>query len=348
MTNIRAFAYRNKENILNKSSSGGAFTAIVDAMYNINDTKPIVFGVTFDEDLNVVYEAAYSKEECSKFRGSKYVRSSLGNTAELIEELLINNNVVLFTGIPCQVYSIKKRLSKKNLNLDNFYCVDLICHGTPNVKLWNEFKRWLEDKNKSKIKKFSFRYSNSKWKAYPCMAEFENGTRKINTQDVRIFTNLFFTHLGMNEMCYSCKFANMKRVGDLTIGDFWGINDAIPNFTRKHNLPDSHGISLILQNNIKGEKIMKAINETRYTDNKIILEECHTDKYLKHQHNLNKPIEKPIETENFRKDFNNKGFEYIISKYAGYNTKGKVIFTIKKILYNTGTMKYVNKFLKNR
>lgn len=344
------FAYINSKSILKKSSSGGAYTAIVDAIYSIieddsKDNNPVVFGATFDEEFNVIHKAAYNKQECEQFRGSKYVQSKLGSTIKEIEKYLKMGRVVLFTGTPCQIYSIKHYLNNRNIDCNNFYSVDIICHGTPNPKLWKEFKEWLEKKNKSKLKDFSFRYKDAKWKEYAAMAQFENGTKKVNTQDVRLFTALFFTHFIMKEACYNCKFANLDRVGDLTIGDFWGADKVMSTFLNDNRIDTSDGISLILVNSLKGKYLIDIINRISISENKGILKQCHSDKYIKYQNNLNKPISKPSNSKTFWKEFDEKGFEYIINKYGGYNANGKVKFYIKKIMNEIGAVSFVKKII---
>ena len=263
MTN-KAFAFRNKKDIVNKSSSGGAFTAIVDILFeNSKNEDIVVFGAAFDENFYVTHQEAKTKEQCAIFRGSKYVHSKLGDTATKIKQYLINGDTVLFSGTPCQVHAIREYLKKYNIDDTKLYCIDIICHGAPNQKLWIDFKKWLEDKNKSKLEEFSFRYSKAKWKDYACMARFRNKVKKINSHDVRLFTELFFTELIMSEKCYSCKFANMNRVGDITLGDFWGIKKVMPNLIKKNNIKDTVGISLVISNNQKGTNIINNIKNKK-------------------------------------------------------------------------------------
>ena len=47
--------------------------------------------------------------------------------------------------------------------------------------LWEDYRKWLEEKNGSNLVDFSFRYKGAGWKLYPSMAEFANGKKKVNT-----------------------------------------------------------------------------------------------------------------------------------------------------------------------
>ena len=51
------------------------------------------------------------------------------------------------------------------------------------------------------------------------------------------------------ESCYQCVYANTNRVGDLTVGDFWGIAKSHPDF----NSPK--GVSSVFVNTEKGQKL---------------------------------------------------------------------------------------------
>ena len=254
---MTVYAFRNREEVERKSSSGGAFSAVVEAVFNMfgGESNITVYGATFDDSLNVVHVAAKDIVSCNIFRGSKYIESNIIDCYSKIDEELRKGNVVLFSGTPCQVSAINNYLKHKAVNREKFYIVDILCHGTPSKSLWNDYKEWLEKKNRSKLVDFSFRYKSARWKLYPCMAEFEDGTVKINTQDVRLFTTLFFTGLAYRECCYHCRYANLNREGDITLGDFWGFENVMPVIAKQWNARACQGVSLVLVNSKKGERL---------------------------------------------------------------------------------------------
>ena len=58
--------------------------------------------------------------------------------------------------------------------------------------------------------------------------------------------------------CYNCEFSNIPRVGDITLGDFWGIQY----FDKKFSLENKdRGISLVYINNDKGMQYFNKIKE---------------------------------------------------------------------------------------
>lgn len=161
--------------------------------------------------------------------------------------------MVYFTGVGCQVAGLRSFLLK---DYPNLITSDLVCHGTPNQKLFDEHIAYLEKLYKGKAVDYQFR-DNSKWGVY------ESVTIITGLHDTKIFklpTYKFSPYLYsfMHAMtyrlsCYECPFAKVPRQGDITLADFWGAKKFTP------ELDSSKGVSLILVNTPKGEKIIKQI-----------------------------------------------------------------------------------------
>lgn len=335
----KKFALKNTD-IIN-SSSGGAFPTIIEAIkFELGKEKQlIVYGAAFNDKLDITYQRATTDSEYLKFRGSKYVRSEMGSTLKDIEKDLKNGNNVLFTGVPCQVFALKQFLNRKNVDMTNLYLVDLICHGTPGNKVWKDFVQWIERQYNSKLVEFSFRYSQARWNVYPVMAKFENGKIIVNGYKVRLFIKLFFTHLIMCKGCYSCKFSNLERNSDLTIGDFWGIETVMPEY------PYKNGVNIVLVNTDNGEKIVNIINKLANKNKAIVISKCNSNDYLKFQTNLNHPTVKPEKFEEFWKDYESYGFEYVLKKYGDYNLIGRARHYVTRFLGETNMRPLLDKIL---
>ena len=69
------YAVRHKDNaILMNSSSGGAFSAIAQAILGKGG---VVYGATYDGNMVVRHVGVYNNDELWKLRGSKYVQSDI-------------------------------------------------------------------------------------------------------------------------------------------------------------------------------------------------------------------------------------------------------------------------------
>ena len=135
------FAARLKDlEALKHSQSGGAFMAIAE---KIIQNGGVVYGVGSGEHFKVEHQRATTIDECKLFRGSKYVQSDLGDTFRNIKKDLLDKKEVLFVGTPCQVAGLKSYISPKYRN--QLLLVDLVCHGVPSPKVWDEYLSYTTD-----------------------------------------------------------------------------------------------------------------------------------------------------------------------------------------------------------
>ena len=307
---IEVFAFSHKADVVKKSASGGAFSAIVEAFFSIYPTsQAVVYGVTLNENMEAVYQSANTLEQCKKFQGSKYVRSNMRGIAEEITQKLQEGFTVLFSGTPCFVYALKTKLSQWNAPTDKLLCIDLICHGTPEVKYWDAYKKFLEERSNSRLTQYQFRTHLLGKGPYTAIAEFENGRKQIGTLETALFNRLFLRHYTLAEGCFCCRFTNLERQGDLTIGDFWGIEKVMPEF------PNGKAVSEILVNTQKGVAVAQWMQNRADWD----IQRCMSMDFVRYQNNLQRPAEKPQDYAQFKQEFQNHGFKFVAKKYAGYD-----------------------------
>ncbi|WFR56252.1 Coenzyme F420 hydrogenase/dehydrogenase, beta subunit C-terminal domain [Anaerocolumna sp. AGMB13025] len=250
-----------QQEVREKSSSGGAFTAISDYILKQGGT---VYGAAFNEYFEVIHSQAVDTKQRDKMRGSKYVQSDLGNIFTEIKSVLEAGKLVLFTGTPCQNGGLKSYLGKEYPGL--ILC-DIACHGVPSPKVWEDYKVYLEDRYKETIQSVNFRNKDSGWRESALKVEFDKKVYKKNMQEDPFYI-LFFSHYILRPSCYQCVYTSFHRVSDITLADFWGIENSHKNFS------DNTGVTLVLSNTGKGEKIVKAI--WKDTD---IMETSHTAFY---------------------------------------------------------------------
>ena len=245
----KIYAARIKQDDANlkNSTSGGAFYLL--AKY-VLENNGVVFGATYNENLEVVHSIIHREEEIYKLQGSKYVQSDPLNTYEIAKEYLDKGVMVLYAGTPCQVAALKRYLSADCLNL---VTIDLVCFGVPSPGLFKSYLKWLENKNKCKIKKYSFR-KNYWGLQYRSEIEDENSNKILlspNDPYIIGFTRKKFHR----KCCYDCKYKSDYRVGDITLGDYWGIQKIFP------KLLDGEGVSRIFINTKKGEDIFEFVRK---------------------------------------------------------------------------------------
>lgn len=292
----KVYAVKNKDlNTRLSSSSGGVFIEIA---RHIVDKNGCVFGAVYDEENNVKHIKVENIQDINLLKTSKYVQSDINNTYKEVKDELMKDRYVLFSGTPCQIAGLLKTLN--NINQDKLITCDIVCHGVPSPRVFKDYKKILEKKYESKIKSINFRHKNENAPQNFCV-EFEQGKKYIKKLSKDIYYKLFIKNFILRENCFDCKYSNMDRVSDITLGDFWGIDKSIRNFN------DNKGVSLVILNTFKGKDIFEKIH------NKFEVVESNTKNCL--QPNLIKPTEKPREYNAFWNDYIKRGYKYTATKY---------------------------------
>lgn len=240
-------AINNNEKMRKKSSSGGMFTLLAEEIINRNGA---VFGVAYDKNNVVKHTFVEKLEDIEKLMGSKYVQSDLSNSYKKVKEFLEKNKEVLFSGTPCQILGLKNYLGK---NYNNLYCVDVVCHGVPSPKVFRKYILGLEEKHKSKIVNIDFRNKDHGWVDFYNCYTFSNKKKLKTTKTDNLFMNAFLKNLSLRKSCYNCQSNNFRSKSDITLGDYWGIEEIHP------EIFDDKGCSLIIVNTQKGLDILSKI-----------------------------------------------------------------------------------------
>lgn len=309
--NNRVFAVKHQNHKVQfESTSGGAFTAIANWAELQNG---IIFGAAYDEQLNVIHCKAKNTEEYVKFRGSKYVQSLIGNTFIEIRELLTQGKLVLFSGTPCQVSGLKLFLLKPYSNL---YTVDIICHGVPSPKVFKDYINFIQ--KKGKLLSINMRYKAKGWNASEGKIIYANGKKIVGSGVAGLWRKLYSSRCITRPCCYECKFTNFNRQGDITIGDYWGIEKSHPNFF------DNNGISLLLLNSAKGNYIFENIKNELYSI------ESSREKCL--QPMLYESVRQPLYRDLFWEDYGKFPFKKVAKKYGEYGIISQIKIKYKYIL----------------
>lgn len=247
-----AFACVHRSNeVLKKSTSGGAFTAIAEIIFARGG---VVYGCAYVTPVETRHIRIDLQENLQKLRGSKYVQSTIGDSYRQALEDLRAGKWVLFTGTPCQIAGLKAFLGKP---YDTLITADIICHGVPSAAYFRKFIAWYEKKYRCSVVEFDFRSKNNFGWSCAGICRTENFGH-IKNRKVYYFDNYYYDYFLRGEIyrdsCYSCKYTNLYRPGDFTLGDFWGAEG------QKLDFNATDGCSLVLLNTEKAKSIFKELN----------------------------------------------------------------------------------------
>ena len=148
------------------------------------------------------------------------------------------------------------------------------------------------------------------WGSQSPRINYANGDSVFNTHETHLWNTIFMSHLALRPNCYTCRYTNMHRPGDLTIGDYWGIQNVHPEFY------DKKGVSLLLINSSKGSVIFENLKDHFHY--------LQTDEEKCFQYNLYHQTECPTEREQFWKDYIRLSFRQVCVKYFNYGFRNKI------------------------
>ncbi len=300
---VYAVQYKESD-ILKKSSSGAVFSAFADF---ILEKGGAVAGCVFDESFKAVHIVTEDNELVVKMRGSKYVQSNMGNSFKQAKEYLENGQPVLFTGTPCQVAGLKTYLKK---DYENLYTVDLICHGVPSPLLLEEYIKKIK---KEKGELISLKFRNKERNGW-CSQGSVTYTSKGKSKSFTItpfndsYYNLYYMENCVSRYsCYSCPYATQKRVSDVTIGDYWNIDEKLSLNEYKD------GMSVALINTEKGNELFSEVK------NKLRFYKSDLEHAVKGNGNLKAPNKMPEKREYIYKSIRENGYENTVKDYCKFS-----------------------------
>lgn len=279
---IKAYGCYSKNNDIRKqSSSGGIFSLLAHQVLNVGG---VVFGARYDNDFNVIHDYIEDINELYKLRGSKYLQSIIGENFKIAKEFLEQGRLVLFSGTPCQIDGLIKFLGKEYKNL---ITVDIICHGVPSKKVWNSYREYMNIKGD--ISSVNFRDKSIGWQEYGIKIEYKNKPMFNQLAKDNLYIIGFVNDFYLRPSCYDCKSKGINRLSDITLGDFWGIDNILP------ELNDQKGTSIVLIQSKKGENLFNQIKQN------IIFKETEINDVIKYNKSI---IESAVKNEKRDKFFN--------------------------------------------
>lgn len=234
---------------LRKSSSGGIFTALAEHIFSEGGC---VFGVAWRDKTTAAFQKAENLQELAPMRGSKYAQAATDYVYREVKAELHKGRLVLFVGTSCQVYALQKYLRKP---YERLLTADIICLGVPSRHLLSSYVTHQEKENGKEIRHINFRHKKDSWIGYHTQSIFTDGVKISQPSSTNMFMNLFLSGQVYNKCCYECPHIGFPRRGDITLGDYWGVQHLYTNW------PIQNGISSIIATTEKGKKAIETLKQ---------------------------------------------------------------------------------------
>ena len=244
-------AWSTDESLRLRATSGGVFPAIAKAMI---EQGGVVFGAE-QERYYVLHHFVDSVDDIYRLQGSKYTQSKTEGVFIKVKNFLNDGRKVLFSGVGCQVAALLSFL-KGNKSINNLITVDVICGGVPSSLL---IDKYIENCSGKVTGIKSYR---AKEKYILSVFDNQGNEQEISPEERALPLYGFTTGSAKRYICYDCPFAKGHRMGDITIGDYWG-NTKYPEQRAK-------GSSVAIAHSEKGLQVLKnaelEIHEIRWRD----------------------------------------------------------------------------------
>ena len=307
-------SYSKDEYIRLSSTSGGLFSVLANYMY---DQGAYVCGSVYDENFKLKLHISNDRNDLERIKGSKYIQTEVGDTFIKIRELLNNGKKVFICSNPCQIAALKRYLRK---DYDNLYTCDILCKGVPTYKFLRSYLDYHAKHNGAEVESLKFKFKDDKyvWGQLGTKIIFKNGTKYLKDGGEDAFMTAFLrTGFTVRPSCTECKFKDFPRYADISLGDFWGIQNYSKEDTQK-------GISLVLANNSRGEHLISEISDKVYLAEHKLHEATKGNIHLIQPYDPTPGYSERVREE-FYDDLDQRGFRYVEKKYLSYLYQTRII-----------------------
>lgn len=250
----RAFAcYSLNEEERSHSSSGGIYPLIAREVLR---NGGVVYAACYDNNLDVAHKLIENIDGVLDSQGSKYVQSSLSTSFRSIISRLNDGEEVLFVGTPCQCAGLVSLTNETKTPRSYLHIIDFVCHGVPGRVAWNGYKKSrsidgnIIDSINMRDKSTGWTNGNYAWKETMVNGETTVTPRRQNPYMKGMLANLY-----LRPSCFACSFKGINRCTDITLGDYWGVWDHLP------EMDDNKGTSLVLVHTEQGMRLFEGIKD---------------------------------------------------------------------------------------
>ena len=237
------------------SASGGIFASLAAACLQKGG---LAAGAVLDCEnsrAEVYHLLSDTQQDLGRMQGSKYVQSRAWRCYPQVQSALEGGKTVLFSGTPCQVAAVKALTGDPS----NLVTVDIICHGVPSEKMLNDYLNILARRLRGTITDFRFRDKTCQ-KQFAARIDLA-GKKTHGPVFLKSSLLSFYTHFlkgtFYRENCYSCPYACSQRISDITMGDYWGVEQHHGPQIGRGEMPNRKDWSCLLVNTEKGAAFLK-------------------------------------------------------------------------------------------
>lgn len=314
-------AASSSRDVLMSSSSGGAFSAIALAALGRGG---VVYGHAYTSPARVGCVRVDDAAGLARLRGSKYVQSDMGASMRGVLEDLRSGREVVFSGTPCQVAGLRAFLDARGAETGRLLLVDIVCHGVPSPEFFSDCMGW--ESRGGRLVEVRFRDKREGWgcgggttttTTTPILHRLVTRDRPFSPK-TSYYYERFLAGDVYRESCYRCPYAGGQRPGDVTLGDFWGVDHGAA------GLDPRGGISLVVANTARGEEALRAVKEACRWAERPLEEAVAGNDQLRH------PTPRLAERDEVLEDWKARGIAALETEYRRKTARGRRAWLAKR------------------
>ena len=240
--------------LLAESTSGGIFSELAREVFRRGG---VVAGAVWERNpLRAIHRVAGDEAGLEEMRGSKYVPSDLKEVWRDIDRALAEGRMVLFSGVPCQIAAVKRRYP----DAPGLLTCGVVCHGGIAPDVWHRYVLDLEKKARSRLVNVRFRDKTDGWRRSHMVFEFADSRRNFSRPAARDpYIRAFLADYSLREACLSCRFRAGRAGMDILLGDFWGIENHLPEWGK-----DDRGTSAVMLYTEHGRELFDSLDVEKH------------------------------------------------------------------------------------
>lgn len=317
---------KDKKN-LKLSASGGVYQALARHVLQKKGVCYGSYGRFENGEFKVEHIRVDNEIDLPSILNSKYVVSRIGKIYKEIKTDLSARRLVLFCGTPCQAQGLRGFLGKE---YDNLIIADIICHGVTSAQLFNDYIDAIEQLDGCKVTSYIFRDKSICWGTNYQYQYVAADGKKITRHCPREESSYMAHYLRGNlfrDNCYKCTLANIQRVSDITLGDFWGIEKTHPEISKgQDKMSIRAGIGCVMANTDKGIAILRELGDM--LDEK----EVDLESIVANNGNLRSSSYKNQGRDDFLEMYKNNGYLPIEKEYRLAVGRKRYLFRVKNMI----------------
>lgn len=312
-------AYSKNEEVRYMSTSGGMFTELAT---RVLEEGGVVFGAAYDEGNRIVHKSVEDVADLPLLRQSKYAQSDKGRSYLDAKRILATGRTVLFSAAPCEIAALRAVVGSPS----NLITVDFLCLGCNSPMVYRKYLESLEKDVGSQAIRVWFKNKELGWNRFSTRIDFANGEKYRKDRHTDGFMRGYIVHpLYVRSCCEACHFKGTPHGSDITLGDFWGVEQVVP------GIDVSHGVSIVFVNTQKGSNLFDDIVH-RLDCWEVPFENALTPSNMNALLNC---VKLDSRSDSFFADLKERGFKYAIKRNASDSMSLRVKGAIRDILFGS-------------